>query len=74
MDLYDRLLVYTYHIIVLVVYKVFSKSIMNKEVLCSPCNNKELVELVQCKDDVEVVNTSSRDYILYKFLNYNARL
>ena len=58
---------------VLVMHEVFSKSIIDEEVLCSLHNNRKVVGFIHYKDTVEVVSTGSRDNILYYFLNYNIR-
>ena len=65
---------HTYHIIVLVACEVFSKSIIDNKVLHSLYDNRQVVGFVQCKDFIELVNTSSRDCILYHFLNYYTKL
>ena len=46
MDWFNELLISAYYIIVLVVYKEFSNSIMDKEVFSSLYNNRGAVELI----------------------------
>ena len=49
-DLHNILLILAYHLIVFIVHKEFSNSIMDKEVLSSLHDNRVVVGLIQRKN------------------------